>query len=237
MTKEQAEAYKVIKKEKVLRHGEDETAVKNTLELMLRLHQVAGGWTVKPHQIEWVGADGDKRVKTVYDPVQLIEPAKNPKLIEVQSILEEIRHKKQGLIWAVYLPEVMALIDVAKKMGMKVGELHGGVKEGDRQPSVDAFKRGELDLIIGNASTGGMGYSMHTAEVNIFYNNTFKLRDRLQAEDRSWGDGQTKPGIWIDLIADKTVDRTVYHALKQKEDVHNYVRHRIKHMTALLDGE
>lgn len=228
MTKEQAAAYKIIKREQVIGSGDDERAVSNTLELMLRLHQVAGGYTVKPRE---------NRGKMEYDPVELVTPDKNPKIIEVQSILEEIKGRKQALIWAVYLPEIRALIATAKAMGFRVGELHGGVPEKERQPQVAAFKRGELDLIIGNASTGGMGYSMHTAEVNIFYNNTFKLRDRLQAEDRSWGDGQTKPGIWIDLVMAKTVDRTVYDALKNKEDLHHYVRSRIKHMTALLDGE
>jgi hypothetical protein len=63
------------------------------------------------------------------------------------------------------------------------------------------------------------------------------MRDRLQAEDRCWGDGQVRPGVWVDLVADKTVDVTVMKALTVKEDLHNYIRGRIKEITSLLDGE
>jgi len=236
LTKEQREAYNTIKKEKIITHGDDTRVVQNSLELMLRLHQVVGGYTVKAREELRVNSNGEERVVVHYDPVELVPPDKNPKIIEVRSIVEEARGK-QGLVWAVYLPEIRAIITELRAMGLRVGELHGGVPENDRQPMIDAFKRGEIDWIVGNASTGGMGYSMHTAEVAIFYNNTFKMRDRLQAEDRCWGDGQTRSPAIIDLVAEKTVDVTVSKALAVKEDLHNYIRGRIKDITALLDGE
>lgn len=236
MTKAQKDLYKKIKSEKAITMGDDERAVQNTLELMLRLHQVAGGYTVTPREIHTHDAQGMPKVKVVYDPVEIVAPGDNPKILELVDIVNEAKGK-QGLIWAVYMPEIKAIVGVLRGLGLRIGELHGGIPESERQPMVDAFKRGEIDWVVGNASTGGMGYSMHTAEVSVFYNNTFKLRDRLQAEDRCWGDGQTKPGIWIDLISDKTVDMTVFNALAAKEDMHNYIRHRIRDITKLLDGE
>jgi SNF2 family DNA or RNA helicase len=236
LTKEQRAAYNVIKKDKIIVHGDEVKVIQNTLELLLRLHQVAGGYTVKPREIHTHDAKGNPKIKTVYDSVELVVPEKNPKIIELQSIVEEARHK-QMLIWAVYTPEIMAIIQQLKKMGLRIGELHGGIHERDRQPMVDEFKKGGIDIVVGNASTGGMGYSMHTAEVNVFYNNTHKIRDRLQAEDRSWGDGQTRSGIWIDLTAVKTVDVTIQKAIEQKEDLHNFIRRRIKKIHALMDGE
>lgn len=236
LTKEQRAAYNVIKKDKIIVNGDEAKVIQNTLELLLRLHQVAGGYTVKPREIHTHDANGDPKIKIIYDSVELVAPEKNPKIIELLSIVGEAKGK-QGIIWAVYLPEIRAIIQELKKTGLRVGELHGGVPEQERQPMIDAFKRGEIDWVVGNASTGGMGYSMHTAEVNIFYNNTHKIRDRLQAEDRSWGDGQTRPGIWIDLTAVKTVDVVIQEAVKQKEDLHNFIRQRIKHIHALMDGE
>lgn len=237
MTKEQMAVYKQIKKEGYIGREDDPHVIENTLELMLRLHQVAGGYTVKKREVSRTNAKGEVKVKAVYDPVEIIAPDKNPKILELESVVEEFRGKKQGLIWAVYQPEIRAIVERMTRMGMRVGELHGLVPEPERQPMVRAFKEGNYDLVVGNAATGGMGFPMHTAEVNIFFNNTHKLRDRLQAEDRNWGLEYKDNGIWIDLMADKTVDVTFYNALKQKEDVHTYVRRRIGEVTKLLDGE
>ena len=237
LTKEQWAVYKRIKKDGVIGMQDgSERAVQNTLETMLRLHQVCGGYTVTGNEVFRTNAKGDTKMKMHYDPIEIIPPGKNPKLAEVASIVEE-SGTKQGLIWAVYSPEIRIIADKLRSMGKRVGELHGGVPDEERQPMVDAFKRGEYDWVVGNASTGGMGFSMHTAEVNIFYNNTHKLRDRLQAEDRSWGDGQTRPGIWIDLVCNKTVDRTIMAAIEQKQDLHEFIRQRLKQAHKLMDGE
>lgn len=244
LTKEQRQVYNSIKKEAFIPMADgSEYALANTLEVGLRLHQVCGGYTVIGRE-EWShDVHGNPKMKMTYDPVEIVPWDKNPKLIELMSILEDARHK-QGIIWAVYRPEIEAIAKVLKHMGIKFGELHGGVPEKDRQPMVNAFAAGDLQFVVGNASTGGMGYTMMASELNVFYSNTFKARDRLQAEDRAWGDGQTKSGIWIDLIAAKSFDVTVYKAIKQKEDVHNYIRDRLKNVTKalcpvdkLLDGE
>ncbi len=237
ITKEQRAVYTQIKKDLIIRAGDDEPRViKNTLELALRLHQVAGGYTVKARDVHSFDTKGNPRVKTVFDPVEIITPDKNPKIIELESIIEEARHK-QTLVWAVYSPEIRAIIGRLKRMGLRIGELHGGVPEEDRQPMVDEFKKGGIDIVVGNASTGGMGYSMMSAEMSIFYNNTHKVRDRLQAEDRLWGDGQSKSPIIIDVVATKTVDVAISRALSDKTDLHDYIRKNIKRVHAILDGE
>lgn len=237
MTKEQRAVYNKIKKDGIInmKDGPDKV-VSNTLETMLRLHQVCGGYSVVGREEYRTNAKGETKLKVVYDPIEVVPPEKNPKIAEIESIVEEAGHK-QGIIWATYLPEINIIAAKLRGMGKRVGELHGAVPDEERQPMVDAFKRGEYDWVVGNASTGGMGFSMHTAEVNVFYSNTHKIRDRLQAEDRSWGDGQTRPGIWIDLVCERSVDGTIMDAIQQKQDLHEYIRQRIKHVHALMDGD
>lgn len=242
LSAEQRRIYDQIKREGFIQiEGHAEHIVENTLELMLRLHQVTGGWSVAAREKKWIGKDKngnpEPRVKMVYDPVELIVPEKNPKIVEVQSIFEELRHKKQGIVWAVYMPEILAMVKRLRAMGFRVGELHGGIPDPDRQPIVREYQKGGFDLIVGNASTGGMGYTLMRSTVNVFYNNTHKAIDRVQAEDRAWGDGQTEPGVWIDLTAKKTVERTILRALAEKQDLGAYIKHRIKEITQMLDGE
>lgn len=235
MTKDQKALYRKIKTEKAL-GGDEGKVVQNTLELILRLHQVAGGYTVTPREEIRMDKHGNPKPKIVYDPVEVVPPEQNPKIIELVEVVKEA-HGKQGIIWAAYRSEIGAIAGTLRSMGLRIGELHGGIDENDRQPMVDAFQRGEIDWIVGNAGTGGMGYTMMRSEVNIFYNNTQKAIDRVQAEDRAWGDGQTKSGVWIDIVAEHTVDELVLKALAQKQDVAEFVRMNLQQAIRMLDGE
>lgn len=240
LLKAQREVYDRIKKEGVLtlKGGEDHV-LKNVLEVMLRLHQVAGGYGVTPREERYWGRDQNgqpvEKIRMHYDPYPLVPPAHNPKIIETLDVVREAKHK-QGIIWVTYRHEIDDIVKLLKG-DYRVGQLHGGVKERDRQPVVDAFKAGDIQWMVANPATGGMGYTMMASEVNVFYNNTFKAIDRAQAEDRAWGDGQTKSGMWIDIAAERTVDLTILKALAVKQDLSEFVRHRINEAINLLDGE
>lgn len=239
ITKAQRDMYKKAKGEGVLLiTGSEDHVIQNTLEVALRLHQITGGYSVIPREERREKKDGTWAVKTVFDPVRIVDPENNPKMVELMAVVNEAAAaRKKGIIWAVYMPEILDIAALVRGAGYRVGELHGGIPDPLRQPTVDAFERGELDWIVGNAQTASMGYTMQSAEVNIFYSNTFKCIDRLQAEDRSYGDGQTKSGIWIDIMAEKTVDVTIKKALDEKEDVQSYIKHRIREINKLLDGD
>jgi hypothetical protein len=236
LTKAQREVYQQVKREGLITHGGQELVMKNVLEVALRLHQITGGYTVKAGARRRMTRTKGEIEEVVYEPVEIVAPKDNPKMMELMDIVGGFK-KKQGIIWAVYKPEIAAIVKMMRAAGLLVGELHGGIPEADRQPMVDAFQNGQLDWIVGNASTGGMGYTMMASEVNIFYNNTFKMIDRVQAEDRAYGDGQLKSGIWIDIVAEKTVDVAIIAALELKQDLATYVRERITRASKILEGE
>jgi hypothetical protein len=241
LTKELRAAYEHVRKEGVIKaaKGEPDHVIQNCLELELRLHQIAGGYAVKAREERRIGADGKPKVRMVYDPVQLVKPEANPKMIEVAQFIEEIRHKSQFLLWAQYAPEIEGLRWWLRKMGLRIGELHGGVPDAERQPMVRAFREGHLDCVLGNPGTGGMGYTMMTAEYNLFYNNSNKAIDRVQAEDRNYGQGQTKSPVVVDFLAEKTVDKVRYAALERKLDLAEYLKLRLREVLAgdLFNGE
>ena len=239
LTKAQRVLYDKIKNDGAFmpKGAKEEVVLKNVLGVALRLHQVAGGYAVKPRIVRKFTRDGDAIEKTVWDPVEIIQPRDNPKVIEIMETIEEMGKHKQGLVWCVYLPEIGAMQWALKHMGLTFGELHGGILEPDRQPNVDRFEKGDYQFILGNASTGGMGYTMMSSQMNMFYSNTFKMIDRAQAEDRAYGIGQTRAGIWVDYTAESTIDQTILAALADKKDVADYVRERISYASKLLDGD
>ncbi|RQP10234.1 MAG: ATP-dependent helicase, partial [Microbacteriaceae bacterium] len=53
----------------------------------------------------------------------------------------------------------------------------------------------------------------------IYYSNSFKLIDRLQSEDRAHRIGQDNSVLYIDLVAEDTVDEKVVEALRNKFNV------------------
>jgi SNF2 family DNA or RNA helicase len=50
----------------------------------------------------------------------------------------------------------------------------------------------------------------------IYFNNSYNLEVRQQSEDRAHRIGQTKNVLYIDLVAEKTIDELIIAALKNK---------------------
>ena len=97
-----------------------------------------------------------------------------------------------------------------------VATLYGDTKK--RSEVVDNFNdpRGARYL-VSNPSVGGYGLTLNAASVQIFFNNSYNLEERLQAEARNHRSGQKADKVtYIDLVAIKTIDEFIIKALKEK---------------------
>jgi hypothetical protein len=229
MTKKQREMYDRIRKEEEYSHRGKTTTIQTVLELALRLHQVCGGWVGVEQGI-------DKKGKRIYRTERVIRLEDNPKLAELSDIVHDAG-KKQGIVWCVYDGEIDDCVALLKKAGKRVGQLHGRILEPERQPTVDAFEAGAVDWMVGNAATGGMGYTMNAASIVVFMSNTFKLVDRQQAEDRPHRYGQTKSVLFIDIVMEKSTDVAIIRAIGNKMDLAAYVRSRLADAIRVVTGD
>lgn len=207
MEKEQERIYKALKKDKL----SGNITTKGSLDLALRLHQVAGGWT--PEMLptgEVVGMA----------PVSIVPP----KVAEVLEILSEC-DGQSVIVWCAYRHEVSALVKaISKKLGKeKVVEISGGVSESDRWEAVKAIQSGEARVMVGTAASGGVGITLTAASVVIYFSNTFKYVDRVQSEDRAHRLGQIRSVTIIDLVCPGTVDENIIRALKAKCDLSDWI--------------
>jgi SNF2 family DNA or RNA helicase len=67
----------------------------------------------------------------------------------------------------------------------------------------------------------------------VYYSTDWKLEDRLQSEDRAHRIGQKKNVLYIDLIAQDTIDEDVVEALRRKKNMADYItRDRVRAMLA-----
>ena len=88
-----------------------------------------------------------------------------------------------------------------------------------RNDIVDKFQAGNIQVILGTASTGGMGINLTKAERVIYYANDYTLINRLQSEDRAHRAGQKNKVTYYDIIANNTIDISILNVLLGKKNI------------------
>jgi len=177
------------------------------LDLMLRLHQIAGG-----------------SLPSVTDGVTTYEDIGNAKIAELLNIAEDCAGQSI-IVWCAYRHEVNRVVDtLAAQYGRhSVVEIHGGIDEKGRAESVAAIQSRTARFLVGIAASGGVGVTATAASVVVYYSNNFSYINRVQSEDRAHRIGQTRTVTIVDLVAAGTIDETILEALDAKTDLARWV--------------
>lgn len=106
----------------------------------------------------------------------------------------------------------------AEAAGYNVGYIVGGQTPKVRTGNLDAFQRGELDLLCVTTQAGGVGITLTAAATAVFLQRPWSLVDALQAEDRLHRIGaEIHESIEIiDIVAANTIDSRVRAKLRTK---------------------
>jgi len=171
----------------------------------LRLHQITSNYvpTDNPEEDE---------------PTVEIDPGNDVRLDCLLDLLKDIPH--QAIIWARFT------LDIDKIMRELKGEAvryDGHVGDDERAANKLAFQKGEAKYFVGNAQAGAEGLSLKMAKSVIYFNNSFKLIERLQSEDRAHGIGTTSQVGYIDIIAEDTVDLRIVKNLVKKVEISDII--------------
>ena len=177
------------------------------LDLMLRLHQIAGG-----------------SLPSVTDGATTYEDIGNAKVVELLNIAEDCAGQSI-IVWCAYRHEVNRVVDIlAAQYGRNsVVEIHGGIDEKGRAESVAAIQSRTARFLVGIAASGGVGVTATAASVVVYYSNNFSYINRVQSEDRAHRIGQTRTVTIVDLVAAGTIDETILKALDVKTDLARWV--------------
>lgn len=158
-----------------------------------KLHQICGGF--------------------VFDDEGDLHHVGKAKLRKLRVLLK--RFEPPVVIFCRYLAE----IDAIEKMlsGTRVATVTGRNRE-TRSDVNRRFQAGELDYLVAQVKTGGIGVDLFKSHHGIFYSTTFSFIDFDQALKRLQRDGQLhQVHIWM-LYAKDTIDRVVYDAALLKQD-------------------
>jgi len=146
-----------------------------------------------------------------------IEEFESAKMKELLNVLEETEGKV--IIWANWVHSLQMIIkELKKKYGNEsVVAIYGAIPSQEREEAVDKFQKDDKTrFFISNPQTGGYGLTLTEANTVIYFSNNYDLEQRQQSEDRAHRIGQENKVLYIDLVAEKTVDESVIRALNQK---------------------
>lgn len=141
------------------------------------------------------------------------------KLKLLKETLEDVLPKKV-IIWCNFTANIQAISKTLRDMRVKHVTFSGKTKAEDRGSVIQEFQKDpDCQVFIGQIQTGGLGINLTAASYVIYYTNTYSLANRLQSEDRAHRIGQENKVTYIDLVARKTVEKSIQKALSKKLDL------------------
>jgi len=199
LSEAQRRLYNTMKDDWVADHQEDTIEAPEAITRLLRLQQITCGWF--PSET----------------PVPIDE--KNPRLELLKELLSDIDGKV--IIWARFRADLKAIEDELGKLAVAY---HGGVSNDARANAVDSFQNDpKIRYFVGQPQSGGIGLTLTAASYAIYYSNSFDLEVRLQSEDRCHRIGTTNNVTYIDIEANKTIDKKIIKALRDKKSLADMV--------------
>lgn len=138
----------------------------------------------------------------------------------VQALPEEKTHI---VVWAKYIHSIDEICTSMRKAGYKATALDGRLNSEQRDEALKQW-RSEGGVLALTQSIGGYGIDLTEAHIVIFYSNSFKYSERVQAEDRCHRIGQTKDVLYTSIYSNTGIEQKIEEAIAAKENVLNRFR-------------
>lgn len=136
------------------------------------------------------------------------------------GVLAEIPAPERVVIWAKYRVSTQEIVEALTRHygAAAVCEYHGSLNPKRREAELERW-RASGRFLVARQSVGAYGLDLTAAHWVVFYANSFKYSERIQAEDRCHRLGQTHPVTYIDLWAECKIEDRVAAALAGKSSV------------------
>lgn len=182
---------------------------------LIRLQQVCGGFVRT-----------DPRLDESKGKIVFFGSAKLRKLVAIFN-----REQQPIVVFCKYLEEIAQIVRTFDGT-CSLGIITGATRK-TRAQTVESFQRGEIDLLICQVRTGGVGVDLFRASVGIFYSTTYSSIDFSQAVSRLHRHGQTKEVRIYNIYGRNTVDEVIVRRILSKQLVIKQVLKETKTMAKL----
>lgn len=107
----------------------------------------------------------------------------------------------------------------------------------DRQALVDQFEAGKADVFLISLKAGGTGLNLVSADTVIHYDPWWNAAAQMQATDRAYRIGQTKPVFVYNLIAASSVEERMLQLQKKKRHLADTILGNAQGLTSLSETD
>jgi len=198
MSPKQVQLYMQIEQEFMAEFDGEMIFTPQIIVRMLRMQQVLCGYL----------PTGDDNICT---PIE----AKNPRLQLLGEICHDLPHK--AIIWARFIKDIDMICDMLGPTAVR----WDGTCADTREENKRRFKQcpvEEVQWLVATPESMGEGHTLIEALTMIYYSNSYKLKERLQSEDRNHRAGQVNQVNIIDIVANNSLDLDIIQALRAKFD-------------------
>ena len=194
---------KELTKDFIAECGEGTVVTSNVLVRMLRMQQICSGFC----EVQDNPLDDSHVVET--------NTAKKDALM---SIMEDLNASSRLVVFCVFRHDLDAVSEVTKAHGRPYFELSG------RSHQVDDWKTSEGGVVAVQIQAGAEGVDMTCASHAVYYSLPHSLALYDQSRARLYRPGQSRPVSFVHLVAEGTIDESMYKSLIKKRDIIDSIR-------------
>lgn len=153
---------------------------------------------------------------------------KNPRMDAFRTWLDTFEENgedadKSVIIWSLYSAEHRAICEELEKRGLTFVEYVGATKEAAREAAIDNFQAKRVTFFVANEQAAGIGLTLTAADYMLYMSFDYDLGKRMQSEDRSHRKGRTESVVYVDFVAELTLDEDIVASLSSKDAIANEV--------------
>lgn len=202
MTKEQQKAYDEMSQNLFTEVDGSSITARVAVSKLMKLREVTGGFIIDDSRIE-------KPFK------------KNPKLLELDSLLEEALgdSSSKALVWAQYKWEIRTLLHrYRKKYGAR--GLYGDISQPEKDKNVDVFLDSpSCRLLVCHPKSAAHGLTLTSASYSVYYSLSHDFEEYYQSSMRIHRPGQKRPTFYYFLTAKGSIDESLLKCIQDKKNV------------------
>lgn len=177
-------------------------------------HQVVGD--IKLRQIVSGFLIPDKIGGVRQDAVQI--PGPNPKLLELDALLEEITPNNKALVFLQFRNEFHVMLERYKKY--RPTAIYGETPSNQVGDIVRNFQSSPMSRVLFlHPLAAGYGLTLTAANYCIYYSISYNMGEHEQSRRRIIRPGQEKTMFFYYLLCRHSIERAIYSALRQKKEV------------------
>lgn len=234
LTDKQQQLYDELKKTFTAELEDSVITAPLVLTRYLRLQQITSNFLPRPQGlIQCPECNPDRQVYSGYNPDQtclrcegigyvpdsneakIIIDTINPRLDTMVAVINKLRPTEQVIIWSKFLHDRDLIEGWAIENGFSYARYDGTTPMEQRREGYNAFRDGRARLFISDQQAGGRGLDLSAAGCVIYYSHGWSLRFRRQSEDRAQNLAKKDPTLYVDIVAENSVDNNIVRALRE----------------------